>query len=81
MPTSQKHANFSFLYRVFEIALRGGWGWGVGEGVRWWEDSGESPPLVGELEILLGGEGGGLHKEYFQSSEAFVMLKLIFHLH
>ena len=74
MQTSQKHANFSFSYRVFEIALRSGWVGGGGR-VRRWEDDGESPPLVGELEILLGGwdffftDGGGgrgeggLHKE------------------
>ena len=42
---------------------------------------------LGELEILLGDifllRGGreGLHKEYFQSSKAFVMLKLIFHIY
>ena len=79
MPTSQKHANFSFLYRVFEIALRGGWGWGVGEGGEvvggWWG----IPSTGGRTRNFAG--GGGLHKEYFQSSEAFVMLKLIFHIH
>ena len=52
--------------RVFQIALRG-------------EEGG--------LEILLGGGdffllGWDLHKEFFsQSSEAFVMLKLIFHIY
>ena len=42
------------------------------------------PTGRGGLEILLGEiffTGGDLHKEFFSSFEAFVMLKLIFHIY
>ena len=57
--------HFVVVFRVFQIALRALRG-------------------GGGLEILLGGiffTGGELHKEYFRYFEAFVMVKLIFHIY
>ena len=62
-------AQLNFMvYRVFQIALRGGRGGGTKN-------------FAGGGNFFLLGGGGICTRNFFRSFEAFVMLKLIFHIY